>query len=130
MVRGIVGTLRSSQRIGPNVGVGHDPVAGHPQGPSSTPDGGRFAAALDQGGQPGAADVQVQVRQGQGALGAASKGAVRVGPLEVELDRPLGEDRCSAGGDEGGNDRVEPVAARVPAASTRSQVNIAIRRIR
>jgi hypothetical protein len=47
-----------------------------------------------------------------------------------ELDRPLRQDRCPAGGDEGGDDRVEEVPARVPAATTRGQVNIAIRRIR
>ena len=56
--------------------------------------------------------------------------AVGVQPFEVELDRPLRQDLGAAGGNEGGHHRVEPVTARVPAACTRSQVNIAIRRIR
>ena len=76
------------------------------------------------------ADVQVEVGQGQVALVAAGEGAVGVESLEVELDRPLRQDLGAAGGDEGRHDRVEAVAARVAAASTRSQVNIAIRRIR
>ena len=41
-----------------------------------------------------------------------------------DIDRPLRQDRCPAGGDERRNDRVEPVAARVAAASTRSQVDV------
>ena len=56
--------------------------------------------------------------------------AIGVQPFEVELDRPLRQDLGPAGGDEGGHDRVEPVAARVAAATTRSQVNMTIRRIR
>jgi hypothetical protein len=56
--------------------------------------------------------------------------AIGVQPFEVELDRPLRQDLGATGGDEGGHDGVEAMAPRVPAAITRSQVNIAIRRIR
>jgi hypothetical protein len=51
-------------------------------------------------------------------------------PFEVELDGPLRQDLGAAGSDERRHDRVEAVAPWVPAASTRSQVNIALRRIR
>ena len=74
--------------------------------------------------------VEVEVGQGQIAIGTAGEGAVGVEPLEIELDRLCREVLGAAGGDEGGDDRVEAVAARVTAASTRSQVNFAIRRIR
>ena len=72
---------------------------------------------------------QLEVGQGQVDRGAG-EGAVGVERLEVELDRPFRQDRCLAGGDERRHHRVEPVPARVPVASTRSQVNIAIVRIR
>ena len=50
--------------------------------------------------------------------------------VEVELDRPLRQDLGAAGGDERPDDSVETVASRVAAATTRSQVNMAIRLIR
>ena len=65
-----------------------------------------------------------------GDRGAADEGAVGVERFKVELDRPLRQDRCPTGGDEGCDGRIEPVAPRVAAACTRSQVNFAIRRIR
>ncbi|HEX5824628.1 MAG TPA: hypothetical protein VFY18_09245, partial [Candidatus Limnocylindrales bacterium] len=46
-----------------------------------------------------------------------------IGP-ECRLNRPLRQGCRPASGGEGGHDRVEEVPARVPAASTRSQVNI------
>ena len=122
--------LEPRERIGPDVVLGHDPVTEHAERPGPGGDGGGLAAAFDEVGQPGAADAQVDVGQGQVAIVGAGEGAVGVEPLEVELDRPLRQDLRAAGGDEGRDDRVEAVAARVAAASTRSQVNIAIRRIR
>jgi len=58
------------------------------------------------------------------------EGAIGVQSFEVELDGPLRQDLRATGGDEGGDDGVEAVAPRVPAATTHDQVNIAIRRIR
>ena len=93
-------------------------------------DGGRLATAFDEVGQPGAADAQVDIGQGEVAVVGTREGAIGVQALEVELDRPFGQDLRAAGGDEGGHDRVDAVAARVTAARRRSRVNIAIRRIR
>lgn len=93
-------------------------------------DRGGFPAAFDEVSQPSAADVQVDVGLGQFALVDVGEGAVRVERLEVKPDRPLRQNLGAAGGDECCDDRIEPVPARVPAARTRNQVNMAIRRIR
>ena len=63
-------------------------------------------------------------------VGCASSGAPAwtFGPTLAPSD---GTTDCRpTSGDEGRHDRVEEVPARVPAASTRSQANFAIRRIR
>ena len=73
---------------------------------------------------------QVDIGQAEVAIVGTGELAIGVQPFEVELDRPLRQDLGAAGGDEGGHDRVEAVAARVAAASTRRQVNMAIRRMR
>lgn len=122
--------LEPRERIGADVVLGHDPVAEHAERPGPGRHGGRLATAFDEVGQPGAADVEVDIGQGEFVIVGTGEGAIGVRPVEEELDRPLRQDLGATGGGQGGDDRVEAVAPRVPAASTRSQVNIAIRRIR
>ena len=122
--------LEPRERIGPDVVLGHDPVAEDASARARAATVAGLRSALDEVGQPGATDVQVEVGQGQVVLVGAGERAVGVQALEVELDRPLRQDLRATGGDEARHDRVEAVAARVRARSTRRQVNMKIRRIR
>jgi hypothetical protein len=84
--------LESRQRIGADVVLRHDPVTEHAERACPGGDGGRLATALDEVGQPGPADVQVDIGQREVAIVGTGEVAIGVQALEVELDRPLRQD--------------------------------------